>query len=329
MRRSEILRQSNSPAFLVSNLINIRYLTGVDLSAGLLLITKQKMRLFVDSRYSEVASKKVGTTIDVCSIHMLDRVMSRVRICGFEANSTTVERLKQWKRRFKNTKFVQKTGVVEQLRRQKNPDEMKKFRKAQSITRLLMAAVPDLLEEGTTEQQIAWELESLARMHGAEGLSFEPIVAFGTHTSRPHHRPTSRRFVLGQLVQIDIGARYRGYCADQSEVFFTGVVTALQKKAFEALSEAKKAAKERVKVGVSNHELDIIARQVLKTYDLEQYFTHGLGHGVGLEVHEGISLSQKAPKQKLLEHEIVTIEPGVYLPGRFGMRLEEEVIVRS
>ena len=191
----------------------------------------------------------------------------------------------------------------------------------------MIRRVPRALRAGVTERSVAWKLQEWALELGAEGLSFDPIVAFGTHTSRPHHHPTNRTFSKGHIVQIDVGARYKGYCADQSMVFFTGKPTSLQQRVYDAVLDAKEAAMKAVCAGVETGDLDALAFDVLKEHGFAKYFCHALGHGVGLEVHEGVSLSSSGKSQKLLTNEIVTIEPGVYLPGKFGIRLEEEVIV--
>lgn len=130
------------------------------------------------------------------------------------------------------------------------------------------------------------------------------------------------------MVQIDIGVKVRGYCSDRSAVYFTAPMTAQQKKIYDAVSDAKDTAKRAAKKGASVRELDRIAREVLAEYGLEKYFTHSLGHGVGLDIHEGVSLSARAPDDRLLSGEVITIEPGVYIPGKFGMRLEDMVIVQ-
>lgn len=162
---------------------------------------------------------------------------------------------------------------------------------------------------------------------GAEGMAFPSIVAFGKNSSRPHHHPTSQKLKKGDLVQIDIGAKYNNYCSDRSVVFFTKKPTPVQQKAFSAVYEAKEKAKRAVKKGASTQTLDRIARDVLKKYGMEDAFTHSLGHGVGLDIHEGVTLSSRAPDKKLLKGEVITIEPGVYFEGKFGIRLEDMVIV--
>lgn len=326
---SSVLKTSKTDAFLVSNLTNIRYLSGVEVSSGLVLIKPKSMILLVDGRYTEAAKKSVRRGVKVGGIDMVKGQLKGLKRCGFECEDVTVARLAGWKKSL-NTKFVQTKGIIEEFRRSKEPDELRYFRKAQSITHQLMDSVPKLLRRSITEKQLAEKLRQIAIELGADELSFEPIVAFGTHTSSPHHHPSSRKLSKGHVVQIDIGARVNGYCADQSQVFFTAKKTPLQKRVYDALDRAKSTAIRAIEElgdGVTNHDLDRIARSILKEEDLEQYFTHSLGHGVGLDIHEGVSISLKAKKQKLLKNEIITIEPGVYIPGKFGMRLEEEVVV--
>ncbi len=322
-----ILLQADAPVFLVTDRANVRYLTSLALSAGCLLVTPRRSILFTDGRYLEVAMQRAPEGMAVEDARSLERVLAKISLCGFEADAVRVSELLQWKRKFKNTKFVHKEGVIEEFRRSKDEEELRLFRRAQRITRELLRRVPSALRSGMTERKLAWQLRAWAQELGADELAFDPIVAFGTHTSRPHHRPTDRRLQRGHIVQVDVGARYRGYCADQSAVFFTGKPTPLQGRVYAAVLEAKEQAMAAVRPGVTNHALDRIAREVLRRHGFEQYFSHSLGHGVGLEIHEGISLSQKAPENTLLKNEIITIEPGVYLPGRFGVRLEEEVIV--
>lgn len=319
---------AGAPAFLVSNLTNIRYITGLDMSDGLLLVIPRRFILFVDGRYREIAQKNVRKGVEIREVTALKKTMANVRECACESESVTLSKFRLWKRKFKNTKFVQREGIIEEFRRTKEPEEIRFFRKAQSITKEMLRRIPRSLKEGISEKELAWKLNQWALELGADSLSFDPIVAFGTHTSRPHHRPTDRKLRNGQMVQIDVGARYKGYCADQSAVFFTGAKTQKQERALQAVQGAKDAATALVKEGVSTHELDKTARDVLREYGYEKAFCHSLGHGVGLEIHEGARLSLRAPEEKLQAGEIITIEPGVYFDGQFGIRLEGEVVVR-
>ena len=324
---SPVLRVAKTPAFLVTDPINVRYLTNVVADPGIVLLQAKKMTLFVTDLDRASAEKAALPHVHIASYTSLDAALKSVKRCGYEAEKVSVKRIGNWKRRFKNTKFVQCSGVVEGFRRTKSSDEIRKFKRSQRITRTMMARIPRALKPGITEQDLAWKLRSFAHELGAENLSFEPIVAFGTHTACPHHRPTKRKLKKGHLVQIDVGVQYQGYCSDQSQVFFTVPPSKQQKNVHRAVLEAFRAAKRAMKPGVRGAHLDRIARDVLTTYELEEYFIHTLGHGVGLEIHEDPRLSVKLNTVKLRKGEIVTIEPGVYIPGKFGMRIEEEVIV--
>ena len=315
------------PAFLLSNLTNIRYWTGLALSAGLLVVTPRKLQLFVDARYTDMA-ERFGKNVAVRSMDDLPHVLRQIGSCGFESDDVTVQRMVVWKKKYPNTKFIRTTGIMEDYRRQKEEDELRLLRRAHRMTRELLRRVPSALRAHTTEEKLARQLLMWSLELGADGLSFDPIVAFGTHTSSPHHHPTSRALQKGHIVQIDVGVRYKGYCGDMSEVYFTAPPTPLQKKIYDTLTEAKKKAMRAVRAGVSTHMLDRIAREVLRREGIERAFTHSLGHGIGLDVHEGVSLSQKSPEKKLLAGEIITIEPGAYFSGRFGMRVEDMILVQ-
>jgi Xaa-Pro aminopeptidase len=218
-------------------------------------------------------------------------------------------------------------GVVEEFRRAKDEEELRQIRRAHRVTREILRRIPSALKVGITEEQLARRLAIWALELGADGLSFDPIVAFGTHTSHPHHTPTSRSLRKGHLVQIDVGAKVHGYCADMSQVFFTAKPTVQQRLVYDVLCGVQKRAMAAAKAGVTNHALDRLARDVFKKAGMEQAFPHALGHGVGLEIHEGVTLSGKREKMTLLKNEVITIEPGVYFEVKFGMRVEEMVYV--
>lgn len=323
---AKLLARARTEALLISDLTNIRYLTGLELTAGFLLALPRRYVLFVDSRYSEMARRRADGFLVKDSADLV-KTMEKIGECGIEADKVTIIRVVNWKRKFKNTKFVRTVGAVEEFRRQKDPEELSRLRRARKMTQELLRRVPSMLRRSITEERLARQLIIWALEMGADGLSFDPIVGFGTHTSSPHHRPTNRSLRKGDIVQIDVGVKYKGYCADMSEVFFTAKPSKVELKVYDALCEAKDAATLAVKTGVTNHTLDKIARDILRRENIEEYFTHSLGHGVGLDIHEGASISGRAPKQALLENEVVTIEPGAYFPGKFGMRVEDMVVV--
>lgn len=324
---NQILRLADAPAFLITNLINIRYLIGQSVSAGVILALPRKLTLFVDARYGGIAVSSCSG-IAVKDLSELHAAMCDLRRCGFEAEDVTVRRLESWTKKFPKIRFVPTAGVLQSFRRQKEEDELRCIRRAHRITRELLRRVPSALRRRITEGRLARQLLQWALELGADGLSFDPIVAFGTHTSCPHHRPTGRVLQKGHIVQIDVGAKCNGYCADMSEVFFTATPAKTEAQVYRALRVSQRKAIHAIRPGASNREIDRIAREILKKAGIERYFVHSLGHGVGLEIHEGVSLSQKAPEQKLLRNEVVTVEPGVYLPGKFGMRVEDMIYVQ-
>jgi Xaa-Pro aminopeptidase len=317
-------------ALLVSNLTNIRYLTDIQVSSGLLLVTKKSAVLFVDARYAEMASKSAERGLKVTEPSKLSEILAPYNIIGFESEDVTVARLDRWKTQLKNKKFVQTKGLVEGLRRAKEPSELRSIQQACAITKSALAGVTSMLRFGMTERELAYELWRCCMEHGATGMAFETIVGFGENTARPHHHPTNRTLQRGDIVQVDMGANVEGYCSDYSRVYFTAPKTTQQTKAYRALKEAKKAAEKLVKVGALTNALDLEARRVLQRhgYDHDKEFSHCLGHGLGLEIHEGVRLSARGTPSKLLRNEVITIEPGLYFEGKWGMRIEDTIVVR-
>ena len=323
-----LLSAAQVPSLLLTDPLQIRYVTGLQVSHGMLLVGARSFTLFLDGRYQEMAMKAGKRPLAIRPLDDMGRAMRTVRYCGFHGEEVTVERLQRWKRQHKNTKFVQVGDSLRFFRRTKDEEEIQNIRQALRITETVLKRIPSVLRSGMTEMQLAWQLGAWARELGADGLSFDPIVAFGSHTSMPHHHPGKRAFRRGHLVLVDVGARYRGYCADRTEMFFTAEPTAKERRAFAAVRAARDAVLKAMHPGVTTHALDIIAREVLDWHGMEKNFLHALGHGVGLAIHEGVSLSQRAANEKLLKNEVVAVEPGVYFPGEFGIRLEKTVIVR-
>lgn len=337
---------------LVSNLTNIRYLSGVSLSFGMMIVAPHARKLFVDGRYTEKAKADAHGDVTVLPISDLDAVVKKHRNLCFEAEDVTVARLERWRKRFRGTTLLPSSGIIEEMRRIKRDDEIRAIRKACRITDEIMGAMAGWLQDPLrwgnrkgeapvhrslgeggcfaptctpSERDIAWEIAHLAHDLGADSLSFDPIVAFGSNTSRPHHAPTERKLKRGDIVQIDMGVKVNGYCSDCSRVFLTGKPTREEQQVYDLLCRVVKECTKMATPGVTNHTLDAHARKMLGQY--AQYFTHGLGHGVGLEIHEGASLSQKSELQRIKEQEVITIEPGIYFPGTWGMRIEDTILI--
>ncbi|HLC76217.1 MAG TPA: Xaa-Pro peptidase family protein [Candidatus Peribacterales bacterium] len=313
---------------LISNLTNIRYLTGVAMTFGMMIVDGRKRSLFVDSRYIEKATKECVKGIAVLPMDDLEQCIASYKRMRFESEDVSVARLLRWEKRYRKTRFVPSTGVIEEGRRVKNAAEIRSIKKACSITDRVMMEIPVFLHtRGITEKKLALLIENLSRDIGADAMAFDTIVAFGNHTARPHHSPTDRLLEKNDIVQIDMGVKVNGYCSDCSRVFFVGNVSEEQRRVFILLVKIVAKCTKRARSGATNHTLDLCARKMLGKY--EPCFTHGLGHGVGLEIHEGASISTRAPKQTIKKNEVITIEPGIYLPGKFGMRVEDTILVQN
>lgn len=292
-----------------------------------MLVDRKNITLFVDARYEEKAKNECFVRIKIMPVQELHSIRLKLKSCAIESKHVSVDLFLQWKRKFKNTKFVQTTNIIEEFRREKRPEELRSIKRACAITKKVLRQIPSLLKQGITERALAQTIEQRFYDEGADGIAFPSIVAFGEHTSRPHHEPTARKFKNGDLVQIDCGCSLHGYASDFSRVIPSGVMNEKQKKCHRALTKAKKAAEKKLRPGITNHELDRTARDILQKEGLAEYFTHSLGHGLGLNIHEGAMISLRAPLQKLKKNEVVTIEPGVYFPGEWGMRLEDTHIL--
>lgn len=321
-----LLKKKPKKPLVITNLTNIRYLTGIQVSTGVLIVDSTKALLFVDSRYAE-AARAAGKSFRIHQPADLAVHIKKMKSLAFESADVTVARMEKWKKSCRGVKFIPTSGLVEGLRRKKDVEELRLIRRACAITKKVLAKIPSMLNVGITELSLRIEIEKLCYLYGADGMAFETIVAFGEHSSRPHHHATRRALHRGDIVQIDMGCSLGGYCSDYSRVFFTGAQKVEHRKAYRALKEAKKSCERLLKVGVTNHALDSEARRVLARYGYDKEFSHALGHGVGLDIHEGITFSKKAPKERVQKNEIVTLEPGLYFPGKFGMRIEDTYVV--
>jgi Xaa-Pro aminopeptidase len=265
-KAADLLKFAHCNAFLISTVANIFYLTGLRVSAGLLLAQRSGYTLFLDRRYLEAARQNIRKGILLKGAESIQDTLLKLKAVALESDDITLSRFAVWKKKYKNTKFVQSSGVVEEFRRSKAGDERRKILKACAISKSVLRLIPTLLVPGISEKDLAWRIESECRRRSADGMAFGSIVAFGANTARPHHHPTDRRLKKGDLVQIDMGATYDGYCSDYSRVFFTGKPTSDQKFALHALKKASASAVALLKPGVTNRALDICARKVLKSF---------------------------------------------------------------
>lgn len=343
---AQVLRQHSVPSLLVTHLPDVRYLTGFTGSnAALVVVAEPRVsaRLFTDGRYTVQAKREAqGATVRIAPKSALVEACSwaeqHAAQCGFDRTQTTVASLAAMKKAAgKRSCFIPADGLVAALRVVKDGAEVEHMRRAASLTCSLYEGLLGWIEPGMRERDIAAELEHRARLAGAEAMSFETIVAAGERSSQPHARATDAHIASGDLVTLDFGIVLNGYCSDMTRTFAIGYgekpVPSRRKKrwteqreVFEAVLAAQQAAVNAVRAGVTCGEVDRAARSVLEAVGYGKYFTHSTGHGVGLEIHE-VPRVGKDSKDVLKAGTVITIEPGVYLPGRFGVRIEDSVLV--
>ena len=324
--RIERLRELLEEPLLITNPVNVLYLTGLDSSNVALLVEPERARLFTDFRYIEDAQAVEGVeavqTKRTLIGWLADELEGRI---AFESNVLPWSFAEQL--RSGGIDLVPRRGLVEQLRAVKDEGELDTFRRACSITdRMFERLVSEVPFVGRRERDVAWDIARLFHEEGAEDMAFESIVGSGPTGAKPHGRAGDRVIGTGELVVIDTGCRVGGYVSDYTRTLATGELDGEMQEAYEAVLTAQLAGLDAIRAGVTGVDADAAARDVIEASAFAGMFGHGLGHGLGLDVHEAPRLSTESP-DTLAAGNVVTVEPGVYLPGRFGIRIEDDVIV--
>jgi Xaa-Pro aminopeptidase len=334
------LEEDKLDAVLISNAENRRYLSGFAGTAGWLFITRSAAVLATDFRYIEQAGlqapgfrvDRIGSKLD-----WLPKLLAEhgAKLAGFEADNLTVaqfdrvnEALKETKDLPSDTQLKPTQGITLGLRAVKDPEEINVLSRAVQIGDEAFEEVSKTLEPGIAEEEVGWRIEQAVRKRGAEAVSFDTIVACGPNAARPHHRAGKDLVQEGQTVVIDMGARYQGYCSDLTRTVVLGKPDAQAKKVYDIVLAAQLAAIEMVRPGMTGAECDGIARKVIQEAGYADAFGHSLGHGVGLEVHESPGIGPNS-QGRLEEGMTFTIEPGIYLTGWGGVRIEDVVVLES
>ncbi len=323
-------------ALLVSARSNIRWLTGFTGSAGLVLVTADDLLLVTDGRYTEQSAEQLRASgaparIEITSTAQREVVVGAVpagRI-GLEADHVVWSAQRRYAGEwFPDREIVPTTGIVERLRRRKDDAELARMELAAAIADTAFADVRHRLLEQPTEEEFAAELDATMRALGATGPSFETIVASGPNGAKPHARPGTRRLRDGDLVICDFGCIVDGYCSDMTRTVTIGDVDDTRRRMVDVVTAANAAGVATVRAGVAASAIDAAARSVLDDAGWAEAFTHGTGHGVGLDIHEAPRLG--ASSADVLEiGDVVTVEPGVYLPAHGGARMEDSVVVTA
>jgi Xaa-Pro aminopeptidase len=320
---------------LITDLVNVRYLSGFTGSNAALLVRADDETpvLATDGRYlTQAAQQSPDAEVVIeraCAPHLAARAAADgVRRLGFESHVVTFDGYAMLERAAPELEFVRAAGAVESLREVKDAGELALLRLACEAAD---AALRDLLDAGGlrtghTEKEVGRELESRMLDHGADGVSFETIVATGANSAIPHHRPTDAVLEAGDFVKIDFGALVAGYHSDMTRTFVLAPVAQWQLDLYQLVATAQRVGREALAPGVSLKAVDGASRQVIADAGYAENFSHGLGHGVGLQIHEAPGISASAAGT-LLAGSAVTVEPGVYLPGRGGVRIEDTLVV--
>ncbi len=326
--RLDALAERLDAPLLITNLTNIFYLTGFDTSnAALLVAPGGAATLYTDFRYAESARGVAGVDVEIAKRILLADVGGRLKgRVQFEAD---VLPYAEWERLAAGqAKLVPSSGIVEALRAVKEPQEVAKLLRACKIADRGLEALTAETWIGRTEKEVAWRLQELIHAHGADALSFDSIVASGPNGALPHAHPSDRIIEKGTLVTVDWGARVDGYSSDCTRTFSTGRLPDRLREAYDVCLEAQKRACANIKAGMTGALADVLAREPITDAGFGANFGHGLGHGVGLQVHEAPRLSFESD-DVLEPGNAVTIEPGIYLDGLGGVRIEDLAIVRD
>jgi Xaa-Pro aminopeptidase len=326
--RIEALRARLEERLLVTNLANVYYLTGFASSnAALLVEPGRQARLFTDFRYIEDAGRVAGVKVELANRSLMRDLAGRLhgRI-AFEADSLPYSQVEVLGS--EGLELVPATGIVEGLRAVKDESEVEKIRRAARAADHAFEALTAETWVGRTERELAWRLRTLMHAHGVDHLAFDTAILTGPNGAKPHAESGDRLVEENTLVVADWGAHLDGYRSDCTRTLATGELPKELRRAYDVCLEAQVAAVEQIRPGMSGVEADRIARDVIEKAGFGESFGHGLGHGVGVDIHEAPRLSAESP-DVLAVGNVITIEPGIYLPGIGGVRIEDLAVVRA
>ena len=337
-KRVDLLKQKlsaiNLDGAFITNLTNIRYLTGFTGSAGSLLILDNKQYFFTDGRYIEQSKNQVKN----CDIHITGsahyqainakKILNNDSNIGFESDYVSVGLFNQLQKTLNHINWQPFSGIVEKIAAVKDDFEIQSLQTAIDITDEVFLQIIPELKRGAIEKEIAAKISYLFKMNGAEGDSYEPIIGSGFLGALPHARPTEKKFEKGDFVVMDFGALYNGYHADMTRTIVIGEASSKHKEIYDIVLESQLSGIKIAKAGVTGQAVDKACRDVIQKAGYGDKFIHSTGHGIGLEVHTYPRLSH-VNKNPLLENYVVTIEPGIYLENWGGVRIEDDCLIKK
>jgi len=312
----------------------VRYLTGFTGSNALVVVRRRSLTLVTDTRYalqSSIEARGIRRIISRDSLAqgvVMARGLDGLGVVGFEAQHVTYAQYRQLRRLFPRVEFRSTADIVEDVATVKDRLEIGAIRRAVAVSDAVFTELLPLLKPGVTELDIAAEISYRQRRHGASRDAFEPIVVSGDRGALPHGRATPRRLRKGDMVTLDFGCVVDGYCSDLTRTVALGRLGQEQRRAYEIVLQAQVAAIEAAGPGMLGRDLDAVARTPIGRAGYGRYFNHSLGHGFGLRIHERPRVSM-ASRDRLRQGNVITIEPGIYLPGRWGLRIEDDVLITA
>ena len=326
------IRTLDMQGMIISNPINIKYLTNID-AEGILLLTRKENIYITDSRYTEYVHSILTIDDDIIVYNFTDvskddyeNFFMFCENVGFEENYVTYAKYKEYMHKYKIHNMVETEGMIEKQRAIKDIDEIENIKKACELTDNCFTYLKSFIKKGMTEKEIANEIERYFKENGAEGLAFDTIVASGENSSKPHAVPSGRKIQSGDTITIDMGCKYNGYCSDMTRTIFVDFVQEYIKPIYELVLKNQKQTLIEMKEGATPRTLFKMVDSDFRVngHDL----VHALGHGVGMEIHEEPFISSKN-ENGLKENMIITNEPGIYIAGKFGVRIEDTVLVKK
>lgn len=328
------VRELDADAVVLSSLPDIRWSCGFTGSNGLLVITPDDALFLSDGRYAEQARHEVqGVRVETPGYDLIGRVAEVEMLKGstrvlFQSDDLTVARLSEFEHRLPYVQWGGISAFLDTFTAAKGASEIEAIRKAQHITECVYRDLLELIVPGVTERELSAEITYRHLRHGAEKLSFDTIVAAGPNGALPHAHPGDRPFVVGDLIVIDMGCFVDGYASDMTRTVALGEPGDDARHVYDVVLRAQEAALNAARADMSGRQLDGVARSLITDAGFGDYFNHSLGHGVGLRIHEWPRVSATA-EDSLPADAVVTIEPGIYLPGRFGVRIEDMIWLKE
>ncbi|MGP1569680.1 MAG: aminopeptidase P family protein [Eubacteriales bacterium] len=333
LKRSDRVREYfskyNIENFLITKSEDVSYLTGLAGEDCAVLITSDKKYILTDSRYETAMSVLTPEFELIIEFDYIDYIKKvKPEKMGIQGEIMTVDMYNELASAIPTEDLIPLTGIMQDLRLIKEDEELEILAEAEAIGDAAFADILGFIEPGMTEKRIATEIEYFMKLHGADGLSFSTISVSGINSSKPHGIPSEKVVKNGELLTLDFGCKYKGYCSDMTRTLAIGKISDEMRNLYEVVLEAQMNACEKLKPGMHVKDGDALARDIIKKYGFGEYFGHGLGHGVGLEIHEDPYLSFRG-NHILKENMTVTIEPGIYLPNKFGVRIEDLVFITA